>query len=194
MNKRIISIVMTFIILWGMIPTFASAASTDHWVSQNSDNPVTSNQDVCYGNGKFMAVTDEGAILTSIDGTSWTYYKPVNTQSLSSINCDNGKFVAVTRAGLASSSSDGVTWKTGYPLNDYLYLWGVSYGNGLYVAVGNKIDDRIGAIYTSTTNEEYDIWTDRNVTTPSVLKGVTYGNQRFVAVGNPERYYSPMKE
>jgi uncharacterized repeat protein (TIGR02543 family) len=183
MNKRWISIVMAVIILWGMIPTFASAASTDHWVSQNSDNPVTSNQDVCYGNGKFMAVTDEGAILTSIDGTSWTYYKPVNTQRLSSINCDNGKFVAVTRAGLASSSSDVLTWKTGYPLNDYLFLWGVTYGNGLYVAVGNKIDDRIGAIYTSTTNEEYDIWTDRNVTTPSVLKGVTYGNQRFVAVG-----------
>jgi uncharacterized repeat protein (TIGR02543 family) len=183
MNKRWISLVMAFIILWGMIPTFASAASTDNWVNRKPDTLRTSNQDVCYGNGKFMAVTDEGGILTSSDGTSWTYYDPGNTFRLTSISCDNGKFVAVTRAGLASSSSDGVIWKTGHTLNNYLYLWDVTYGNGLYVAVGNKITENKGAIYTSTTNEAQDIWTDRNVNTTSILTGVTYGNQRFVAVG-----------
>ncbi|WP_341279729.1 InlB B-repeat-containing protein [Paenibacillus sp. FSL H8-0537] len=183
MNKRWISLLMVLIILLGMVPTFATAASTDNWVNRKPNNLVTSNQDVCYGNGKFMAVTDEGGILTSSDGTSWTYYEPENTLKLSSISCDNGQFVAVTRAGLASSSSDGVIWKTGHTLNNYLSLWGVSYGNGLYVAVGNKIAGNIGAIYTSTTSETPDLWTDRNVSTTSVLKGVTYGNQKFVAVG-----------
>ncbi|WP_183570517.1 InlB B-repeat-containing protein, partial [Paenibacillus endophyticus] len=183
MNKRWISLVMALIILLGMIPTFASAASTDHWVNQKPDNLLTSNQDVCYGNGKFMAVTDEGGILTSSDGASWTYYQPENTLKLSSISCDNGQFVAVTRAGLASSSSDGVIWKTGHTLNNYLSLWGVSYGNGLYVAVGNIVAGNTGAIYTSTTSETPDLWTNRNVSTTSVLKGVTYGNQKFVAVG-----------
>src|SRR5690242_18458134 len=108
MNKRWISLLMVLIILLGMVPTFATAASTDNWVNRKPDNLVTSNQDICYANGKFMAVTDEGSILTSSDGTSWTYYKPETTLKLSSISCDNGKYVVVSRAGNASSSSDGV--------------------------------------------------------------------------------------
>ncbi|MBM7568096.1 InlB B-repeat-containing protein, partial [Paenibacillus sacheonensis] len=184
MNKRGTSILMALIILLGMIPAFASAASTDNWVNRKPDNLITSNQGVCYGNGKFMAVTDEGAILTSIDGTSWTTYKPATTFNLSSISCDNGKFVVVSRAGDASSSSDGVNWKTGYTAGTYVQLWGVSYGKGLYVAVGSKIVvNRVGAIYTSTTSETPDLWTDRNINTTSILTGVTYGNEKFVAVG-----------
>ncbi|MFD2408997.1 InlB B-repeat-containing protein [Paenibacillus rhizoplanae] len=89
----------------------------------------------------------------------------------------------MSRTGNASSSSDGVNWKTGFTLNNYLSLWGVSYGNGLYVAVGNKITEDKGAIYTSTTTGDPDLWTDRNVNNTSTLTGVTYGNQKFVAVG-----------
>lgn len=187
MNKRWISLILSFLILLGLIPTFASAASTDHWVNRKPDNlAISSSQDVCYSdvNGKFMAVTDEGFILTSTDGTSWTAHAPVNTARLSSISCDNGKYVAVRRDGDTTSSSDGVTWKTGYTLNNDAQLWGVSYGQGLYVAVGSKINvTRIGAIYTSTTSGTPDLWTERNPSTTSILTGVTYGNGRFVAVG-----------
>jgi hypothetical protein len=54
-------------------------------------------------------------------------------------------------------------------------LSGVTYGNGLFVAVGGS-----GTILTSPDGA---IWTARNSGTSNFLYGVTYGNGLFVAVG-----------
>jgi hypothetical protein len=55
------------------------------------------------------------------------------------------------------------------------WLYGVTYGNGLFVAVG---DD--GAILTSPDGVT---WTRRTSSTINPLYGATYGNGTFVAVG-----------
>ncbi|NPA72046.1 MAG: hypothetical protein GXO35_04380, partial [Gammaproteobacteria bacterium] len=55
------------------------------------------------------------------------------------------------------------------------YFNNITYGDGLYVAVGN-----VGAILTSWNGEE---WTLQDSGTNSALLGITYGNDTFIAVG-----------
>ena len=54
-------------------------------------------------------------------------------------------------------------------------LIGVTYGNGLFVAVGTS-----GTILTSPDGVT---WTQRTSGTDDTLRGVTHGNGTFVAVG-----------
>jgi hypothetical protein len=68
-----------------------------------------------------------------------------------------------------------VTWTQRDLAYEQLPLYGVVYGNGLFVAVGWD-----GAILTSTNGVT---WTQRTSPTRDSLYGVTYGNSVFVAVG-----------
>ena len=61
------------------------------------------------------------------------------------------------------------------PLGQQLFLYGVTYGNGLFVVVG-----RNGTILTSSDGIS---WTSRTSGTSNSLGGVTYGNGTFVTVG-----------
>ena len=54
-------------------------------------------------------------------------------------------------------------------------LWGISFGNGLFVTVG---DD--GTILTSSNGKS---WKQRISNTSKILRDVTYGNRLFVTVG-----------
>jgi len=69
----------------------------------------------------------------------------------------------------------GTTWTKRTSGTD-AWLEGVTYGNGIFVAVGN-----LGTILTSPDGVK---WTKRNSGTESYLRGVTYGNGIFVAVGD----------
>jgi uncharacterized membrane protein len=71
-----------------------------------------------------------------------------------------------------SAGGAGTTW-TVRNLGDFLF--GVTYGNGLFVAVGDG-----GVILTSPDGVS---WTRRASGTSEWLRGVTYGNGLFVAVG-----------
>jgi len=103
----------------------------------------------------------------------------------------NGLFVAVGEGRVLMRSTDyGVTWTLiarGNPGPDAdafailpASLYAVTYGNGMFIAVGNS-----GTIMRSTTGET---WTSvvnpfTNYSTKPNLRGVTYGGGRFVAVG-----------
>jgi hypothetical protein len=108
---------------------------------------------VAYGNGRFVAVGNEGVILTSADGESWTQQESTVSASISDVSylTFNGSdaFYALLK-GKVLTSTDGLTWTSLTPtgLNSDSYLTRVTVGNnGTKLAVG---DDR-GKIY-STTN------------------------------------------
>jgi hypothetical protein len=70
---------------------------------------------------------------------------------------------------------DGVSW-TWQAWGTSNGLEGVTYGNGLFVAVGYE-----GTILTSPDGVT---WTRQTPPTRNWLYGVTYGNGTFVAVGD----------
>jgi hypothetical protein len=71
----------------------------------------------------------------------------------------------VSLGGTILTSSDGTSWdnRTSGTYNNF---YGVTYGNGLFVTVGDS-----GTILTSTDGIT---WTERTSGTSETLKGVTY--------------------
>ncbi len=147
---------------------------------------------IAYGNNKFVAVGYAdylGLIGTSPDAATWTIGKINNDSSLAGevrflndVVYANNKFVAV--GGLSDmeayivSSPDGINWTKVYYEDVYGKspgLNGISYAEGVFVAVGNN-----GRILTST---DAMTWTERPSNVNIALYDVTYGNNSFVIVG-----------
>ena len=110
-----------------------------------------------------------------------------NGFSITSLAYGSGRFVAVgeytgSDFGIIQTSDDGVQWavRSAYD-GSVLDLYDVTFGNGLFVAVGWDYYNGQN-IYTSTNGVN---WV-KHVTTISNLHGVTYGGGLFVAVGDGE--------
>jgi len=135
--------------------------------------------DVTFGNGRFVVVSGEGRIRTSLDAQKWKDpdYMPLGMtfRSLYGVTYSNGLFVAVGINGTILTSPDGEKWDeqssgTKNSLTD------VCFGNGLFVAVGSE-----GTILTSPDGKT---WTRQDSGIRNNLLGITYGNGLFVAVGS----------
>lgn len=159
------------------------------------------------GVGRFVAVGDNGEILVSNDGISWRFYKnqiiigdetvEVNwtVKDLNAIFWSNGLYVAVGEEGtiLISEGPQFVeevsevdqevtlveTWNwlevdSGIVAD----LYGVTWGGGKYVAVGNGgniLYSNDGITWTHVEGSPLSSGTD--------LKDITWGYNYFVAVG-----------
>ena len=129
-------------------------------------------------------------MVTSTDGVTWT----LGTMPVISpwaITFGNNGFVAVGASGI-TTSQDGVTWTTPIVIADREFF-GVTYGNGLYVAVGEYTNDRYGRSIIYTSSDAVN-WTavprDQNDQATVRLNVVAYdANNGFVAVGS-KFYYS----
>jgi hypothetical protein len=74
-----------------------------------------------------------------------------------------------------TSSDNGSTWTQRHS-GAYNYLSEVTYGNGIFVAIGD-----FGTILSSTDGT---FWTSRSSGTSNGLNKITYGNGTFVVVGS----------
>jgi hypothetical protein len=77
------------------------------------------------------------------------------------------------------TSSDGVTWTSRSSATNYDWR-GVTYGNGLFVVVGNST----GNVNQVMTSPDGETWTARTSAANNSWVSVTYGNGVFVAVSN----------
>jgi Divergent InlB B-repeat domain/Right handed beta helix region len=90
-------------------------------------------------------------------------------------------FTSVLGLGIAASvagplpDGTGILW-TELASGSTSTLWGVAYGAGMFVAVGDR-----GTVLTSPDGES---WSVRSVPTSQTLWGLNYGNGRFVAAGD----------
>lgn len=175
------------------------------WSTTNSDLSTHQYSNfITFYNGQFVAV-DGGNISTSPDGTIWTikrlFYENLDQtiDNLTSVTYGKGLFLAVgykeviddnyccgapityvVKYGLIFTSSDGKTWTqkdSGTIIN---YFTSVTYGNGLFVAVG------FGS--NICTSQDGVTWTLNWVT--SNINSVTYGNGQFVAVGDRGKLFT----
>ena len=76
----------------------------ERWTDKNLN-------DVFWGDGRFIAVGDEGVVLISSDGENWTESSSGN-KDLYGITWGYGKYVAVGEAGTILVSGDGNAWSS----------------------------------------------------------------------------------
>jgi hypothetical protein len=125
------------------------------------------------GNGRYVAVGNEGRVFTSSNGEQWNLQPPLRSGNLRGIAYGNGLFVAAAEA-YVFVSPDGIAWTQWSNLATSLY--GITFADGLFVAVGEG-----GAIVTSPNGMA---WTRQITTTPHRLHGITRGGGLFVAAGS----------
>jgi len=127
---------------------------------------------------QFVALSAEGAILTSADGLTWT----LSTSTIPSTGMNNLAFgfplyVAVGNGGKIFTSTDLVTWNE--PVSNTLDdLYGVSLLNGRFVVTGAN-----GALLTGDGVN----WTVQTSNTGNALRGAAFSatpTALYVAVGD----------
>ncbi|MCX6584640.1 MAG: cell wall-binding protein [Candidatus Aminicenantes bacterium] len=160
-----------------------------HWAAKDSKVDKRLNG-VCYSafHGLWVAVGYDGAIVTSINGNSWKDYSLSLPYYLFHVvyGVDDNLFVATSKNGLVFISDNGTSWSKRNPGITMEHLYAVTYGNSMYMAVGN-----FGAMIYSLNGRTWALEVPAPLTTEP-LWGVGYdaGANRFVAVGQDIILYS----
>ncbi len=106
LNHSVLSLI---VLTLSFVPFSINADSLDNWHLRNRLPQGNSLNAVTYGNGIFVAVGDNGTILTSPDGVTWTQESSGTTDRLNAVNHGNGIFVAGGDGGAILTSADGIT-------------------------------------------------------------------------------------
>ena len=137
---------------------------------------------LAYGNGIFLGLGADGGsagglrAIWSVDGANWMNIAdiegPPSLSNPRAVTYGDGLFVAVGYQGFIASSPDGRHW-TPHSAGTTASLDGVSYANGLFVAVGETI----------LASGDGVTWIERGKIVPNNLSAVGFGEGKFVAVG-----------
>jgi hypothetical protein len=145
---------------------------------------------IAYGNGRFVAVADEGQMAYSSDGNRWTAirpgYNPVQSQFTEAVNdiaWGDGKFVAVGTNSRMGSSDNGMSWN-GWTesIFDGAGILCITYGGDKFVTGGEwgrMMYLRDGGNWTPSG----DTFFGAN-SILALAYGKPYDNDTFVAVGD----------
>ncbi len=155
---------------FGVVLTSADRAT---WAVSNSFTNVSSLNSVAYGAGNFVAVSGDGDVFTSGDGTNWTWQVAIASY-LRTVRYINGRFFALGNHGTVLSSADGIGWTPGTGLSASDVPLDIAYGSGRLVAVGGR------SIFASSDG---NFWTNVASTGGLSLWGIAWGGSAFAAVG-----------
>jgi hypothetical protein len=131
--------------------------------------------DIAFGNGKYVAVGNQGWHMASSDGLYWTSSYRGLVETFNDAAYGNGVFVVVGGSGAILTGPEGpgaFVQRDGYTRDD---LKGVVFANDRFVAVGGE-----GTIRESTNGIN---WSGFNLESEPRLQDVCFGDGRFVAVG-----------
>ena len=161
-----------------------------YYYDQDSNNVVTikatvpiSNvewKDICYGNGKYIAVGYSQSAIYSTNGNSWTVFNMPEAYNWNSVCYGNDKYVAVAyNSEYAAYSTDGTSWELALlPSNDKWYK--VIYGNNKFIAI-NKEGEQNKVIYST----DGITWNNVNIgeaNDTTKIMDICYGNGKFIIV------------
>ena len=129
-----------------------------------------------HASATIVVVGDQGTILTSPTGTSWTAQSSGTLNSIRGITDDGSVMVAVGDAGTILSSSDGVVW-TSQTSGTTQNLRDVAFSGGVWIAVGDN-----GMVLRSTNSVSWVV----EPTPPGTqtFQDVATDGTQWVAVGN----------
>ncbi|MFB9274916.1 right-handed parallel beta-helix repeat-containing protein [Cohnella cellulosilytica] len=142
---------------------------------------------ICYGDGKFVALSDTSEFIISSDGRNWTQSTLGYGGTWYSVCYGNGQFVAVgmidfegVSMGVSMTSLDGIIWSTPNVVGNYL-TDSIYYGNGTFVITAEKA----GGGYYALTSLNGVTWIERTMLSSSYYKtSMCYGNGMFIATSS----------
>ena len=150
---------------WGSVPGRI-------WHTQNSGTAAWLDG-VAWSGSQFVAVGEQGTIVTSPDGRTWTPRNSGTTQDINAVASSGSLIVAVEQNCTIATSPDGRTW-TPHNSGTTLCFNAVTWSGSQFVAVG------LSVILTSPNGST---WTPRKSGTNYILDGVAWSGSQFVAIG-----------
>jgi hypothetical protein len=151
---------------------------------QTRSTPTSNNLfAVTAGEEQFVAVGQRTTILRSLDGIHWSQvpFGQPGYGDLFSVAYGNGMFVAGGESNvLLIVSPDGENWTGKMSVAGDQKIYGLTFANGRFVAVGRVAADEIPYVLTSTNGID---WESPSRPTRNTLRAVAYDG-RFVAVGD----------
>jgi hypothetical protein len=168
---------------------YASAELPTVWSTRFSPSTNKLNA-IAYGNGLFVAAGAANTILTSSDGITWVQQTGGNPDLYSMTHGSTGFAAGGQTGSLIAFSSNGVTWTNVLDTIGMQQLNGITYGYGLFVAVGRGSFSGTSYILTSTNGIN---WVSRlspatnflfAVTPAFNTDGIGWADELFVAVGD----------
>ena len=94
-------------------------------------------EDVEYGNGIFLGMTDDGQGYFSYDGKYWNP-TTLPSRDITDIEFGNGKFLAIQNSGFVYYSNDGRNWKNTASFIPINYTSLMEYGDGKFFIMNNN--------------------------------------------------------
>jgi hypothetical protein len=135
-----------------------------------------------YGNGRYVALGNDGKVLVSRDGAAWSQATSGAASAPRQkrlygrdVAYGNNVFVMTGPDSSLLTSTDGATWTISYTEANVIF-YRILYAQGTFVAVGSN-----GRILTSPDGRR---WSNRSVPIQETLMSIAHGNGTFVAVGN----------
>ena len=137
---------------------------------------------------QFVAVGDQGTILTSPDGTSWTQRDAGTTLPIRAVAWSGSLLVAAggdigTLSSLVLTSADGISW-TRRDAGVAAPLRGVVWAGTQFVAVGGIDEGYPSPTQTILTSPDGISWTSRTAGGGTALNGIGWSGTKMVAVGS----------
>jgi photosystem II stability/assembly factor-like uncharacterized protein len=131
---------------------------------------------IAWTGSHLVAVGNEGRVMTSFDGQSWSARPaPSGSSGLFDVWADGHVVYACGSVGLVMRSRDGGNTWTRHPTGSDYYLLGVASAGTTVVTVGSD-----GAVFVS--HDEGETWVRKDFTTTS-LNDVLWTGSEMVAVG-----------
>jgi hypothetical protein len=183
-------------------PQIITSIDGDIWTVNNPKSFLYSGR-IVYGSGLFLSlninydnVIPSCSVLTSRDANLWSKIEIPFDDFWNCIIYGGGLFVSLgggngfngaNKYG-AIYSSDGIDWKVSNNVPLYIYT-GVTYGAGLFVAVGYSIKgDLIAVVIYSKDAKDWTL--SKPLPNNIIYRSIGYGNNLFVAVGDGLVMYS----
>jgi len=169
-------------------PVVVGADQSPAWADGTSWSAVAAaepNQwrSVAYGNGVWVAVSDNGTnqvMRSTNNGETWTAVPEAEPNEWASVAYGNGVWVAVSVNGktqVMRSTDNGATW-TPHAAPAANRWTSVAHGNGVWVAVSSD-GTTTNTVMTSTDGLT---WASRTAPEANQWRSVAYGNGVWVAV------------
>lgn len=154
------------------IDSVDGTVSANTWVQ--ADSGVTTNLNSAAGSEDIMVVVgDDGIILTSKDGITWTSQTSPTTNNLNKVIYGD-KFIAVGDDATIISSDDGILWNL-HSTAEHYKLKGITYNNDTYIACGDEV------VYRSTDGITWTV-SYQDLSIAVYLTDMIY-DDKFVGVG-----------